>query len=788
MLGNYLLTAFRNLLKRRTISLINILGLSVGIACCLLIFLWFQFEFGYDDFHENLEDLYVACTEVVYGTQSFRGIQSPPALCPALVDEYPQVVRATRVIPRSDGILSYKDKQFKEVIRSVDPDFLRMFTFRFLRGDPATALDDPHSIVLTESMARKYFGDEDPLGRILQLDYTWDMRVTGVAEDVPGNSTFHFDFLAPLEWIQWRELGRQGMFETWYNYMFYTYVQLRPGSDWRSLSESIEGRIQRADPESKDTCFLFPFRDMRLYSVSGEGEYIDLLRMFAIVAGLVLLIACINFMNTATARGGDRAREIGVRKAVGAQRRELVGQFYFEALLQSFVALVIAFVIAEQFLPIFRELTGADVGIDYAGDPRLLLGGVLIALITGLVAGSYPALVLSSFRPAVVLHGALAAGSKGTWLRRILVVVQFATAVVLIICTLTIHSQFSFMREKDVGFERGNLVRIVIDHEIRENFGTLKTRFLEHPNVANVTMATHSPSGIYWNGSGWDWEGRDPNVDPSVTYMGVGLDWPPAMGIEMLAGRFYGPEHVGTDRREAVINETFAEYLGEGSAVGKWITNSWQESPLTVIGVVRDFHFKPLYEPIGPLVIFHEPEFPFWYAFVRIRDEQVEETLAFLDEAYHDIRPGRMFEYNFVEEEFEGMYGFLESLGEIFRVFAVVAVILSCVGLFGLATFMTEQRSKEIGIRKVLGASVTGIVMLLTKEFVRWVLVANLIGWPVAYWLMGRWLQGLSYRVDLGPDLFALPGLFSLAAAMIAVGYQALRAALANPVDAIRYE
>ncbi len=788
MLSNYLWSTFRNLRKRGMISVINILGLSVGIACCLLVLLWVQFEFSYDDFHENLEDLYVVGTEVVYGTQSSRGIQSPPALGPALVEEYPEVIRAARVIPRSDAVVRFEDRQFKEVIRSVDPDFLRMFTFRFLRGDPATALDDPHSIVLTESMAQKYFGDDDPLGKIIQLDYTWDMRVTGVAEDVPANSTFRFDFLSPLEWIQWRALGRPGMFETWYNYMFYTYVQLRPGTDWRALSSRIEDRIQRADPESKDTSFLFPFGRMHLYSTTGSGGYIAILRMFGIIAGLILLIACINFMNTATARGGDRAREIGVRKVVGAKRSELVAQFYLEAIVQAFIALVMAFVIAEQFLPVFRSLTGADLHIRYARNGPLLLGGILIALVTGLIAGSYPALVLSSFRPAVVLRGALAAGSKGTWLRRILVVLQFATAVVLIISTLVVHSQFGLMREKDVGFDRKNLVRIVVDHDVQQNFGTLKAKFLENPNVLSVTTATHSPSGIYWNGGGWDWEGHDPNVDPMVTYMGVGLDWPETMGIEMAEGRFYGPEHVGTDRNEVVINETFAGYLGDGSALGKWINNDFQDAPLTVIGVVRDFHFKPMYEPVGPLVIFHEPEFAFWYAFVRVRETNVEETLAFLEAAYREIRPGRMFEYNFVEEEFEDMYGYMESLGDIFRIFAVVAVILSCVGLFGLATFMTEQRSKEIGIRKVLGAGVSGVVVLLTKEFARWVLVANLIAWPLAYWLVNRWLEGFAYRALLGVGLFVTAGLVSLGAAMVAVGYQAIRAALANPVDAIRYE
>jgi putative ABC transport system permease protein len=788
MCRHFLLSAFRSLQKHKGSAFLNIIGLSIGMASCILILMWARFEIGWDRFHKLTDELYLVATEHDHGTDIGYGWGSPPAVGPAFADQYPEVISATRFTQNYGYILQYGDVLVDQYrgSRFVDPEFLTLFTYPLISGDPETALRDPYSIVLTESLAGRLFGDEDPMGKTITVEYDFAFRVTGVIADPPVNTMLSFESLAPVEFL--RELSDNPEYiDTWYNCSFRNYLRLQPGTDIDAFNKKIAGRIKESQPTSNVTPFVFPIRDLNMYSVSGEGGYINTIITVVTIALLVLLIACINFMNMATAQAANRAREVGVRKVVGALRRELVGQFYFESILQSVLAAILALVLVEQLLPMFRELTSYPLRVDYTGDPIFWGSVVAIALVTGLVSGSYPALVLSAFKPAVVLKGTFSAGAKGAWFRRVLVVIQFAVTSVLVICTYIVYQQFQHLQSAGVGYNRENLVRVKMDPELQPRYQAFSSALLEHPDIVEVTRATHSLAGVYWNGSNWEWEGKTTEVNPMVTFLGVGDNWLETYGIELAGGRFYRPG-TGHNDREVVINETFADLIGGDTAIGKWIKNPFRDEPAIVIGVVKDFRFKPVSRPMEPIILFYKPDYPQWSAFARISGENIPETVKHIENIYREFNPDRLFELGFVEEEYEGMYRNVHMHGELLRNFAILAVLISCLGLFGLASYMTEQRSKEIGIRKVLGASIAGIVTLLTKEFVRWVLVANLIAWPVAFYLMRKWLEPFNSQVDFSILPYVVSTAAALLIAAIAVSFRAVQAALANPVDAIRYE
>lgn len=791
MFREYLKASVRNLARHRSVSLINVVGLSVGIACCVLILLWVQFELSYDDFHENLENIHLVGTHHKYGAQEEWSEQSPPALGPALEAELPEVLRFTRFGFSGSHFLRFGELEFAEYVHEADQGFFEIFSFRFLEGNPATAFSDKNSLVMTESTARKYFGDEPAVGKSVLMDYTWSMKVTGVIADIPANSTLRFRMLMPFEFTGSLP-GRERYLKTWYNCAFSTYIQLHPSADIDALDAKIAGRVRESDPDTNLTPFLFPFADLNLYSVEGPGGFIVTLIMFSINALIILLIACINFMNLATARAGDRAKEVGVRKVAGASRGELIAQFYLESLLQALLALVLALVIVEHLLPRMRELLPwADLRLNL-GDPVLLGGSLAVALLAGLLAGSYPALVLSSFEPAVVFKGRALADAKGVLVRRVLVVAQFGATIVLLICTSVVYRQFEYLEQKPVGYSRENLLYLTMDDVLKRNFTAFKSDVLSNPAVAGVAKASRSLAGIYTNGHGWEWEGRDPNVNPLVTYLGVGLDYEDVMGIELAEGRFFEERDVGRRGVDVVINETFARLLGEDLAIGKTIRHDDHDAPdvtnYTVIGVVKDFHYKPLHSAIGPLLIELDNERSNNRVFIKMSDVDSRQALDHIEQVFRKYNPDKMFNPIFVDDEYEGLYRYVERRGDILKYFALVAIVVSCLGLYGLASFMTQQRSKEIGIRKVLGASVSGVVYMLTVEFVRWVLVANLIAWPIAYMLARGYTEDFSYKVGIGASVFLLVGLFSVVLALLAVSVQSVRAALADPVDAIRSE
>jgi len=783
MLKHHLKMAIRNLIRGKGYSLLNVAGLGIGMGVCIIILLWARYQFTYDRFHENIDQLYWVPVWYQLGSEVTPAIGSPPALAPALKEDYPEIVNATRYY-RHSALVKHGQNHFTERIKMVDPSFLQMFTFPLVKGDPQTALSDPYSIIVTEKMAAKYFGDEDPLGKILRIDNECDVTVTGVARDMPNNSILWFDFLSPIGLAD--VLTRTDRTDTWYNCCFYTMAQLRKGVDYQAVSEKIRGRVKRSKADSNLEPYLFPFSKLHLHWISGEGGYITAVKRFVIIALLILGIAIINFVNLMTARSGRRAREVGLRKVVGASRKELIKQFFGESIMHALVAGLIGLLLVELLLVPFCHLMGESLSFDLFNDVTVIMGVISIAIVTGILAGSYPALLLSAFKPVKTLKGSEVGEGKRPWPRRILVVCQFAVSLVLIISTLVIYRQHNYMENKDVGFDRENLVYLPMYAEVQRNFEAMKAKLLANPYFLSVTKSTHSPSGIYWNGEDWEWEGRDPNVNPLVTYLGVGYDYLKTLGMEMAEGDFYSPEISAGRRDVVVINEAFAQIMGFESSVGRRLSQYGND--YVVLGVVKDFHFKPVDQTVGPLVIYLEPERTNWKLFARIDPLRTHEAIEYLGTFWNDFGAGYPFEYHFLDDDFEYFYYGERVARDTLLYFAIIAIAISCMGLFGLACFMAERRTKEIGIRKVLGATVPGIAKLLSKEFLLLVLVANLISAPVAYYLMSNWLQDYPYRVEMNPVLFVIAAALTVGIAIVTVSYQSIRAALTNPVETLRYE
>ena len=786
MFINYLKFTIRNISRSKGYSFINIFGLAVAMSVCIIIFLWVQYQFSYDKFNENIDDLYWVATWYKLGQDVSANYGGPPAVGPALKEDFPEIIRTTRYYRPSQMLVKYGDKHFRETMRGVDADYLEMFTFPLIHGDAATALLDPRSIVISESIVEKYFGEENPMGKILTIENQYDFKVTGVMRDIPDNSTIGTNIIFPVTFA--RDLSSEKYIDTWYNCSFYTFAQLREGTDYEELNEKIKGFIKRYDPDTNLDSYLFPYKRIHLHWIGGQGGLIETVKLFSVIALLILLIATINFVNLMTARAGKRAMEIGMRKVVGASRIELIKQFYCESVLHSLAAALIAIGLVESMLPYFRQLIDEPLTMNYSDNLVMPAGLICIVLFTAALSGSYPALLMSSFKPVKALNQSSLIQTKRSGFRKSLVVFQFLISIVLIICTMVIFRQISFITDKYLGFDKEHLVYMRINPDVNQLYKPLKDDLLSSPYILNVTRATHSPSGIYWNGEGWDWEGKDPNIDPMITYCGVDADYLETFNMKMTEGVFYREELAESYEKKIVINERLAEIMGMESVIGRRLSQG--EDNYSIIGVMKDFHFKPVSRRIGPLMLLYEPKLEShnYHIFVKIDGENVAEALADMEIPWKQYCPDYPFEYNFLDDDFERMYSGSKNMGNILRAFAVLAIIISCMGLLGLAAFMAEQKTKEIGIRKVMGASVTNIVRLLSNEFLFLVLISNVLAWPLAWVLMSGWLQSFAYRTTLAFWIFIMASLSVLAFALLTVGIQAIKAATANPVKSLRYE
>jgi putative ABC transport system permease protein len=785
MIKNYIKIALRNLTRHKGYSLINITGLAIGMACCILILLWVQDELRFDRFHKNADNICRVIQDIKFSDHSTTWAITQGPLGPSLKEDFPEIVNFTRVTGRRFR-LNHGDQSFDEVLGMADGSIFEMFTFPLIEGDPQTALSDPHSIVLTEEMAKKYFGDEHPIGKILKADDQYDFLVTGIMEEFPLNSHFRYDFLIPF--IFGREL--KYTVDNWRNSQFSTYVQVQEGISYQEVVQKISGYLYEKPTIEKDAKLnLQPLERIHLYSnyefdrPHGDITYVTI---FSLIAFFILLIACINFMNLTTARSANRAREVGMRKVAGAYRRDLVRQFFGESILLAFIALIFAVGIVVLLLPVFNDLAAKELSFGISGNVHALLVLVGIALLTGIIAGSYPALFLSAFQPAIVLKGTLHSGTRGSIFRKVLVVLQFSLTILLIVCTTIVYNQMNFMRNRKLGYHKEYLVYAALRGDMRQQFDAVKEELLKNPNILDVTSSGNTPTyGYNFSNSLWRWEGQDPDEEILIRASFIDYNYFETFGMEIIEGRSYSKEF-STDPTEAlIVNEEAVKVMGMESPLGKQLGIG--DNQAKIIGVVKNYHFRSLKQEIEPLILILNPQ-NCWALFARLNSEDVSKTIGHMEKIWGQFAPGYPFNYRFMDEAIDNLYRSEQQIGTLFGYFSILAIFISCLGLFGLASFMAEQRTKEIGIRKVLGATVSNILLLLSKEFAKWVLIANLIAWPVAYYAMNRWLQGYAYRINIALWSFILAAVLALAIALFTVSYQAVRAATANPADALRYE
>ncbi len=792
MLKNYLKTAFRNLRRHKGYSFLNIAGLAIGMACFLMIVVFVQDELSYDKFNDKADRIFRMTSEwnqrgvIAHYPLVFSGI------APLLQNDYPEVMSYARFDQRLNILVSSGDKKFyEERLFFTDASFFEMFTFPLNEGNPETALIEPYSIVLTEKMAEKYFGGENPVGQTLSIDNEHDYKITGILKKIPRNSHIQFDFLASMATLEVQD-PRYGKLWAW---NCYTYLLLPQGYSYLDLEKKFPDFIRRHRGEEAAEAYTFslqPLTSIHLHShlgseiePNGDVRYVYI---FSIIAFFLLLIACINFMNLSTARSANRAKEVGMRKVLGADRARLTRQFLGESLFLSLLAMPIAVALIQLFLPAFNALTGKDLRIGYMGNSVVFLGLIGILLFVGLISGSYPAFFLSTFRPAEVLRGKLKGGSGSVLFRKVLVVVQFSISIVLIAGTLIIANQLDFIRNKKLGFDKEHVVVMPVSRAgIGQDFEAFKKELLQNPGVESACGSTSLPS-LLTTLSTFIPEGFEEEERLTLRNVLVDYDFIKTFGMEIVEGRDFS-RNFATDSKEAfIVNEAALKEFGWDSAVGKRLIDL--DGPKGyVIGVVKDFHFRSKRQRIEPLILSLAPSSRYvYFVSVKIKSWNLGDTLNFLKSRWQVFSPNWPFEYFFLDDNFDRMYKSEDRLSHVFLTFTFLAIIIACLGLFGLTAFTAEQRTKEIGIRKVLGASTPGVVLLLSKEFMKWVLIANVIAWPVAYFAMSRWLENFAYRISLGWAVFAVSAALALGIALITVGFQATKAALANPADVLRYE
>lgn len=802
MFKNYLKIAFRCIKRRKIYSFINITGLAIGMAAAMLILLWVRDERSYDQFHANADRIYRTAQEFHYDDYHLEQANTPAILAPTILDECPEVELATRVRGYEDDYLVIADgKKFNESgLGIADEVFFTLFSFPLIEGDPSTVLSEPQTVAISERAAEKYFGTSAAVGRTLTI-FDEDFFISGIFENMPDNSHVHLDVLCSFASFERYHKPQWGM------NVFKTYVLVREGSDLKALQDKLddivknymfdtEERYQATLAKGNYTKFpLQPLTDIRLrshllweFEANGNGTYVQ---FFTIIAVFILLIAVVNYTNLSTARSAIRAREVGIRKTVGSTRTSLVRQFLIESILTSLMALSLALIFIQVLLPAFRQLVGKPwLQCQYIQNPVGLLALVALAVLIGVTAGLYPSFFLSSFKPVAVLGGKFSLGFKSSILRNGLVVFQFSLSIILLVGTLVVQKQMSFVQNQNLGFDRDRVVVIETFGELGQKLSTLKENLMRSPSVVAVSASSSVPGTSFTN-VGIRLEGRESWLGTNLFI--VDQDFLDVMQLEMVEGRFFSTQ-IPTDGQAIILNESKVRELGADDLLNKriegWVggdQNHW----FPIVGIVKDFHYESFHEPIKPLAMVRLHGTSPWreaYVSVRIHIDNVLETVAYIRKTWDETMTGTPFEFSFLDTIYDDQYRNEERTGRVFTIFTFFALFVACLGLLGLASFAAEQRTKEIGIRKVLGASVPGIILMMSREFTRWVLMANTIAWPIAYYTMQRWLQSFAYRSDIGLLVFILSGLIAMIIALLAVSFQAIKAATANPADSLRYE
>jgi putative ABC transport system permease protein len=784
MIKNYFKTAFRNLWKNKSYGFLNVFGLAIGITCAGLIFLWVEDEMSYDHHNEKKDKLYKVLENQPYEGKTYTFNATPGLLAKGMKDEIPGIKNTCRSADQYT-LFSIGEKAIFERGCYVDSSIFDIFTLPLIAGNKENVFKQLHSLVISEKMAKKFFGEQkDIIGKTLKVDNKEEYTITGVFKDIPQNSSIKFDWLSPFKIYN----DRNEWLNHWDNNGIQTYVELEKSTDPATINMKLYGYLQSKDTTIVARPFLFGMNKWRLYSKFEEGKQaggrIQYVSMFSTIAWVILFIACINFMNLATARSEKRAREVGVRKVLGADRKTLIGQFIGEALIMAFLSLIIAVGIIYLLLPAFNSLVEKQltIGLD---NPLHVLSLILIGLVCGLVAGSYPALYLSSFNPIWVFKGLKLKDSGAAIIRKVLVVLQFAVSIFFIIGTIIVYKQIQHIKNRDLGYNKDNVIQTGLRGDMKKNFAVIKDQLLSSGYVENVAMSNLNQLYMGSSTGGYDWEGKDPSKKVLVTQDLISPEYIKTMGFQIAKGRDFYPDPK-QDSLNVIINETFAKIIGKKDIIGTLLRND--STNYTIVGVVKDFVFSDMYAKSDPLIFRCWPDY-FGYMYVRLKPQtNIERAVDKIKTTIISNNPGFPFDYIFVVDEFDKLFKSEVLIGKLSRIFAMLAIVITCLGLFGLATYTAERRTKEIGVRKVLGASVAGIAGLLSKDFLILVIVSSLISFPAAWWLMHNWLQNYAYRVQINWWVFILAAVLAIFIALFTISFQAIRAALSNPVKSLRTE
>lgn len=807
MIKNYLKIAWRHLIKNKVFSFINITGLAIGLSGFLLIALYIMDELSYDKYNTNAGRIYRVNNEVKFGGNYFDLAQTPALMGPVMVREFPQVEQYTRIKWYGSFLVKKGNENLKENrVAYADSTLFSVFTLPMTAGDPKTALKEPHSIVMTESIAKKYFNRIDVVGKNVIINDTGNYKITGVIKDIPAQSHFNFDFFVAMS----ENPGSRD--DNWLSENYNTYILLKKEADPKMMEPELNKMMDRyVGPELKDAinlsldkfkksggfirASLTPLADIHLHSnktgeLSGNGNE-QFVYIFSAIALFILLIACINFMNLSTAQSSNRAKEVGIKKVLGSLKISLVQQFLTESILISFIALIFAILISWLLLPYFNQLAGKEIRDGILFQPMVLMSLFFLMLVVGLLAGSYPAFYLSSFQPVNVLKGKLAAGFKRSWLRNILVVFQFVISIILIIGTLVIYNQLNYIRNKDIGFDRSQVLIIQNADALKTQVTTFKNELLQINGVQNATISGYLPVNYNRNNDAFfDSPALDQKNAMSMQDWSVDENYIPTLAIKLMQGRNFSKQFP-TDSAGVIINEAAAKFLATKDLINKKLyriedikTKKLEE--YHIIGVIKNFNFSSLREVITPLGLILKNDNG--NISVRISTSNIPFIITEIKNKWHELAPGQPFDYSFMDEQFNKLYTTEQQTGKISVTFAMLAILIACLGLFGLVTFAAEQRTKEVGIRKVLGANVANIITMISKDFLKLVFIASVIAFPVAWWAMNKWLQNFAYRVNISWFIFVFAAAIALAIALVTVSFQAIKAAIANPVKSLRTE
>jgi len=789
MTRNYFKIAWRNLIKNKFYSFINIAGLSMGLTVGMLILLWVNNELSFDGFHSKVKNIYRVNSYLGSGNTKriWDNTQGPVAAY--ALKEIPGVKLAVRITSGGSSIFSYGDKLLKEDRTAyTDPSFFQLFDFKLLKGDLKKPFPNNQSVIVTQSTAKKYFGDQDPVGKVLQQDHKDNFTVCGVIADFPNNSSINYDMLFPMDIVAKSYNGKnfwKSLDSDWGNFGYTTFFEVQPGTPLKPIGEKlIRIQVQNAPwikVSLKDDAYqLQPVSTIHLYEADGSASGAQTVKIFLIIAVLILLIAWINYVNLSSARALLRAKEVSIRKIVGAEKRQLFTQFIVETLLFFFISMCLAFVLIMVLMPYYNDISGKQLQFNLLDSSvwkvlSLTIAGTLLA------SSIYPALLLSSFEPLKALKGKLTLGIGNVAFRKVLVTTQFVFSVTLIVVTLVIGKQLKYIREKDPGYDRSQVFSFRMG-EMQKHLEAVKAELKNQPGIDAVAVSdnhlvnnTHTTAGV-------DWNGKDPNSTMIIHHLGIDENFIPVMKIKLLTGNnFTG---IKSDSTHFILNETAVNITGIKNPIGKRF--KYQETEGTIIGVVKDFNTASFKQRIEPTVIYYEPHG--YMLYVKTTGENTAKALAASARLWNRYNPGFPFEYNFMDEEYANLYKTDQRTGLLFNIFSVIAIMISCLGLLGLSTYTAQVMTKEIGIRKVLGASVSSIVALVSREFLKLVCIAILIGSPLAWWAVNKWLQDFVYRIDINWVIFLMAGLLALGIAVITISFQSIKAALANPVKSLRSE